>query len=82
MADAIMSIFSQIMVYLNGEDLQNTLGQNLSSYMYDAYDLVKDLQTIVVGPLALSILALFILLEFQRISLKVEGGRRCPHAWI
>ena len=44
MADAIMSIFSQIMVYLNGEDLQNTLGQNLSSYMYDAYDLVKDLQ--------------------------------------
>ncbi len=78
MADAIMSIFSQIMVYLNGEDLQNTLGQNLSSYMYDAYDLVKDLQTIVVGPLALSILALFILLEFQRISLKVEGAGGAP----
>ena len=78
MADAIMSIFSQIMIYLNGEDLQNTLGQNLSSYMYDAYDLVKDLQTIVVGPLALSILALFILLEFQRISLKVEGAGGAP----
>lgn len=78
MADAIMSIFSQIMVYLNGEDLQNTLGQDLSSYMYDAYDLVKDLQTIVVGPLALSILALFILLEFQRISLKVEGAGGAP----
>lgn len=78
MEKAIMNIFSQIMTYLNGEDLQNTLGQNLSSYMYDAYDLVKDLQTIVVGPLALSILALFILLEFQRISLKVEGAGGAP----
>lgn len=78
MEKAIMNIFSQIMTYLNGEDLQNTLGQNLSSYMYDAYDLVKGLQTIVVGPLALSILALFILLEFQRISLKVEGAGGAP----
>lgn len=78
MEKAIMNIFNQIMTYLNGEDLQNTLGQNLSSYMYDAYELVKDLQTIVVGPLALSILALFILLEFQWISLKVEGAGGAP----
>ena len=65
-----MNIFSQIMTYLNGEDLQKyAWTKSKFLYMYDAYDLVKDLQTIVVGPLALSILALFILLEFQRIPL-------------
>ncbi|MBF8808725.1 MAG: hypothetical protein IC227_11365 [Enterococcus lacertideformus] len=78
MHGAIMNIFNQIMFYLNGEDLQNTLSQNLSEYLYDAYQLVKNLQTIVVIPLSLSILAIFILLEFQKISLKVEGAGGAP----
>jgi hypothetical protein len=78
MSGAIMSVFNQIMFFLNGEDLQNALSQNLSNYLYDAYKLVKELQTLVVSPLALSILAIFILLEFQKISLKVEGAGGAP----
>ena len=78
MTDAIMWIFNQIMSLLNGEDLQNALSQNLANYLYDAYQLVKQLQTLVVSPLALSILAIFILLEFQKISLKVEGAGGAP----
>ncbi|MEY8445727.1 hypothetical protein AALA44_06115 [Enterococcus ratti] len=78
MHGAIMYIFRQILVYLNGEDLQGTLGQNLNTYMYDAYELVMKLQNLVVSPLALSILAIFILLEFQKISLKVEGAGGAP----
>lgn len=78
MESAIMSIFNQIMTYLNGQDLQNLLGQNLQEAIYDAYDLVGKLQVHVVGPLALSILAIFVLLEFQKISMKVEGAGGAP----
>ena len=78
MTDAIMWIFNQIMSLLNGEDLQNALSQNLANYLYDAYQLVNQLQTLLVSPLALSILAIFILLEFQKISLKVEGDGGAP----
>ncbi|WP_165004976.1 MULTISPECIES: hypothetical protein [unclassified Enterococcus] len=78
MSSAIMNLFHQIMEYLNGDDLKNILSSNLNSYMYDAYRLVTQLQTHVVGPLALAILAIFILLEFQKISLKVEGAGGAP----
>ncbi|MBO1102887.1 hypothetical protein [Enterococcus hirae] len=78
MTSAIMWLFNQIMFYLNGDDLKYTLSKNLSGYMDDAYKLVVDLQELVVIPLALSILAIFILLEFQKISLKVEGAGGAP----
>ncbi|MBO0462310.1 MULTISPECIES: hypothetical protein [Enterococcus] len=78
MESAIMSIFEQIMTFLNGDDLKNVLGMDLRSYIYDAYSLVERLQQHVVGPLALSILAIFILLEFQKISTKVEGAGGAP----
>lgn len=73
-----MSLFNQIIAYLNGEDLQAMLSQDLQSYMYDAYSLVMRLQQHVVGPIALSILAIFVLLEFQKISMKVEGAGGAP----
>ncbi len=73
-----MTIFDQIMTFLNGDDLKNVLGMDLRSYIYDAYSLVERLQQHVVGPLALSILAIFILLEFQKISTKVEGAGGAP----
>ncbi|MDU4894926.1 MAG: hypothetical protein E6X39_10635 [Enterococcus hirae] len=78
MTSAIMWLLNQIMFYLNGDDLKYTLSKNLSGYMYDAYKLVVDLQELVVIPLSLSILAIFILLEFQKISLKVEGAGGAP----
>ncbi|HFO0432407.1 hypothetical protein [Enterococcus faecium] len=78
MHPAIMSLFNQIIAYLNGEDLQAMLSQDLQSYMYDAYSLVMRLQQHVVGPIALSILAIFVLLEFQKISMKVEGAGGAP----
>ena len=78
MTSAIMWLFNQIMFYLNGDDLKYTLSKNLSGYMYDAYKLVVDLQELVVIPLSLSILAIFILFEFQKISLKVEGAGGAP----
>lgn len=78
MESAIMTIFDQIMTFLNGDDLKNVLGMDLRSYIYDAYSLVERLQQHVVGPLALSILAIFILLEFQKISTKVEGAGGAP----
>ena len=78
MESAIMTIFDQIMTFLNGDDLKNILGMDLRSYIYDAYSLVERLQQHVVGPLALSILAIFILLEFQKISTKVEGAGGAP----
>lgn len=78
MHTAIMSLFNQIIAYLNGEDLQAMLSQDLQSYMYDAYSLVMRLQQHVVGPIALSILAVFVLLEFQKISMKVEGAGGAP----
>lgn len=73
-----MSIFNQMMIFLTGDDLKWLLSEDLSSHMYDAYALVMEVQTYVVGPIALSLLAIFILLEFQKISLKVEGAGGAP----
>ncbi|WP_376716945.1 hypothetical protein [Enterococcus durans] len=69
-----MNIFKQIMYYLNGEDLRNILSLDLQQYLYNAYVFVIDLQKTVVGPVAYALLAIFILLEFQKISMKVEGA--------
>lgn len=78
MSGAILSIFDQIIEFLNGESLQNILSMGLDTYLHDAYNLVLYLQRYVVGPLALAILSIFVLLEFQKISLKVEGAGGAP----
>ncbi len=78
MSGAILSIFDQIIEYLNGEDLKDILSEGLETYIHEAYNLVLHLQEYVVGPLALAILSIFILLEFQKISLKVEGAGGAP----
>ncbi len=69
-----MNLFSQIMYYLNGDDLKNILSLDLQHYIYGAYVFVVDLQKTVIAPVAYALLAIFILLEFQKISLKVEGA--------
>ncbi|MBO0474624.1 hypothetical protein IGL98_000484 [Enterococcus sp. DIV0840] len=78
MKTAILTLFDTIMTYLNGEDLKSILSLNLSEYMAAAYRLVIELQTTVVGPVALALLSIFILLEFQKISMKVEGAGGAP----
>ncbi len=73
-----MSLFSQIMWYLNGDDLMNILGMNLSEFMHDAYKVSLEIQKTVVAPVAFALLSIFILLEFQKISMKVEGAGGAP----
>ncbi|WP_430617407.1 hypothetical protein IGI86_002670 [Enterococcus sp. AZ188] len=78
MRTAIMNLFSQIMWYLNGDDLMNILGMNLSEFMHDAYRISTEIQKTVVAPVAFALLSVFILLEFQKISMKVEGAGGAP----
>lgn len=73
-----MNLFSQIMWYLNGDDLVNILGMDLSNFMHDAYRISLEIQKTVVAPVAFALLSIFILLEFQKISLKVEGAGGAP----
>ncbi|OTP24863.1 hypothetical protein [Enterococcus mundtii] len=78
MTEAVMSLFSQIMWFLNGDDLVNILGLNLSEFMHDAYRISLEIQKTVVAPVAFALLSIFILLEFQKISLKVESAGGAP----
>ncbi|MBE9897087.1 hypothetical protein G8C15_17320 [Enterococcus casseliflavus] len=78
MRTAIMNLFSQIMWYLTGDDLINILGQNLSEFMYDAYKVSIEIQKTIVAPVAFAVLSIFILLEFQKISMKVEEAGGAP----
>ncbi|MGA5590992.1 hypothetical protein ACPCF3_06285 [Enterococcus mundtii] len=78
MRAAIMMLFTQMMGYLNGENIANTLSLGLQEYMASAYRVAGEIQQTIIAPVAFSILAVFILFEFQKISLKVENAGGAP----
>lgn len=61
-----MMLFTQMMGYLNGENIANTLSLGLQEYMASAYRVAGEIQQTIIAPVAFSILAVFILFEFQK----------------
>ncbi|GKS54253.1 hypothetical protein IGJ91_002614 [Enterococcus sp. DIV0765f] len=78
MRSAIMMLFDRMMEYLNGDNIAETLSRGLQDYMADAYRVAGIIQQTIIAPVAFSILAIFILFEFQKISLKVENAGGAP----
>ncbi|MBO1085433.1 MULTISPECIES: hypothetical protein [Enterococcus] len=78
MRAAIMMLFTRMMEYLNGDNIADSLSRGLQEYMVDAYEIAGVIQQTIIAPVAFSILAIFILFEFQKISLKVENAGGAP----
>ena len=78
MHTAIMSLFNQIIAYLNGEDLQAMLSQDLQSYMYDAY---ASTATCSRTDCLINI-GYFCSFGVPEDLNESRRGRWCPYAWI
>lgn len=78
MNDAVLDLYDEIMKYLRGDSVTQLLTQSLPDFIKAAYNMVVELQQHVIGPIGFSLLSVFILLEFQKISLKVEGAGGAP----
>lgn len=78
MNDAVLELYDEIMKYLRGDYVSHLLTKNLPDFVKAAYQMVTEIQQHVIGPIGFSLLSVFILLEFQKISMKVEGAGGAP----
>ena len=74
----IMGLFDKIIENTSGEEIAHKLTRGLDVLISGLYDDVLEIQTTAVSSIAFALLAVFILLEFMKISMKVEGAGGAP----
>ena len=74
MESAIERLLWDIILLINRDSALSTIYQTLEGFMHSVYQLVLELQTHVMLPVAYVILSIFILLELQKIATKVESA--------
>lgn len=78
MNGAIENLLRDIIYLINVEDATTLIALGLDEFMLNVYNLIMDIQVLIMQPVAYTILAIFILLEIQKISTKVEQAGGAP----
>lgn len=78
MEDVIMDLYKKIIANTSGEDVAQQLTLGLDKLIDGLYKDIIDIQNTAVASIAFALLSVFILLEFMKISMKVEGAGGAP----
>jgi len=78
MGGAIRALLETILDLIHLQNLHTNIGSGLRDFMQEVYNIVIGIQENAMQPVAYTILAIFILLEIQKISTKVEQAGGAP----